>query len=442
MHLRLTTLIAALVALIALAASASDGAPALAGGVPCDVGANPGNAQQKIDSAQPGTVICLAQGDYDRLFVYQKSNLMITGAGIDRTTVNDGPQNHTCLLVVESRDVWLDNMTAYDCRVQGAYAGDSTNIIFSRIETVRGPIGFQYRNSSGKISDSRAHDHHSSSGAAMGATAQYGANVTISDSTFDHNDGFGVLAQYGSTLRLIDSRVEANSDGGVFTVKSTGNTTIIDSVILNNKLNVFAGMPGCAGLPVGSSAPPSCYVANPNAYRSNINITISDSTIHNAYGTGIVFFPGVDATLRRNLVQYNAVTGLFAWGAHVNSRHDRFSRNTENNVECRAYPDPSSGDRGLCDFRYDTFDRARPLPGNSLGGGFVCEGARIALKDSVAEYNWGIGFMALHNCAGELSYDMARDNGGSGYCYSGVPGLSHHHNGRSGNRSGDCLGHP
>ncbi len=442
MSLRAVSLVFCLAALGLAGSFHQDGAPARASAVPCDVYASPGNAQQKIDRAGPNTVICLEPGVYGRLLVNQKSNLLVFGAGQRQTVVTDGTQDHTCLLVLESQNIWLHNMSAYGCKVQGAYVGGSTDVLLSYIETALGPIGFQFQGSTGTIVSSRAHGHGAASATGFGALIQQNSDVKIGSSWFDNNAGFGILSQGNATLDVSETWVVSNRDGGVFTIRDSGRTTIRRSAIALNGLNVFAGVPGCAPLPPADASPPSCYLQNPGAYYSDIVVNMSYSVVHGSPGTGVVFFPGVQATLRRNTIQHNNVTGLFGWGAHVNSRHDRYTGNRENGVECRAYPAPSTGDRGRCEFTYTWIDRSRPLPGNVLGGGFVSEGARVYLRDSDVEYNWGVGITALHNSVGEISNNTVRGNGGSGLCISGSPNVAHFGNTYIGNRPGNCLPHP
>ena len=239
----------------------------------CDVTAAPPSAQDEIDVATSGTTICLQNGTYDRLFVYQKSGITITGLGPDRTVVVDNPDHHTCLLVLQSQDIRVEGMRAQDCTVQAAFAGDRTNVDFSHVDAAGGPIGFQFQRSTGHIEHSTAHDHHD-----FGAIVQMNTDVTIDHSSFANN-GFGIISQENTQLHLIGSSVTNNSQGGVYTLHQTGSTSIDGSTILNNALNVFAGVPGCADLPAGDPNPPQCFLDNPSAYVSQITLEISDSTI-------------------------------------------------------------------------------------------------------------------------------------------------------------------
>lgn len=441
MKLLTSALAAALLGIVLGAFGASqDGAFANDG--LCTVHASPGNAQQSINNAGPGSVICLAAGNYQRLFIYRKSDILVTGAGQRNTMVFDGTQDHTCILVIESHSVFIHGMTASACHVQAAFAGDSTDIVFSSVETAGGPIGFQYRNSTGKIVGSWAHHHSNSAGAGFGAIVQQGSNVRIENSKFGSNAGFGILAQHNTTLNVVNSRVLSNRDGGIFTLHRTGNTTITGSTIAGNKIGVFAGEPGCAPLPAADPNPPQCYLQNPGAYYSQVNLTLKNSTVRTASKTGVVVFPGVHATLRLNRIEYNNLTGLFAWGARVSAAGDVFNRNRENGVECRAYPGPSTGDRGSCVLTYEHIHHSRPLPNNVLGGGFVSEGANFRLVRSLIERNWGMGVSLQHRSTGELRNNLVRYNGGSWLCIRNPGPIQQSGNRAYGNGGGLCRPHP
>ncbi|MEX2158431.1 MAG: right-handed parallel beta-helix repeat-containing protein [Dehalococcoidia bacterium] len=402
----------------------------------CDITAPPAWAQDEIDAAGPGDTVCLTNGTYDRLFVYQKTGLTIVGVGAPTTTVIDDPDNHTCLLVIESHDITIENLRASNCDVQAGFAGDSTNVTFRRIETAGGPIGVQFQRSTGSIVDSNLHDHDD-----IGAIVQLDSSVTIQRTDVSHNT-FGIIAQENATLRLLDSDVSDNSQGGVFTLHETGSTTIDGTRIVNNGLNVFAGVPGCADLPAGSSDPPQCFLDNPGAYVSDIDITVRDSSVRDSHGTGVVLFPGVNATLRNSSISGSGLTGLFAWGAHLTASGNDYANNVENAIECRAYPGPSAGDRGLCRLSFEHIHNSLPLGANSLGGGFVSEGGQFDLTDSTIENNWGIGVQVLHGGLGSVLRNVIRNNGGSAFCISGAGPVTLSGNQESGNRPGACLGHP
>jgi hypothetical protein len=387
-----------------------------------------------IDAAGSGDTICLQPGTYGQLFFYRKSSVTLLGSGQQSTIVH----GDTCLLVIESQDITFSDLRlrADGCTVQGAFSGDSTNVIFRRVETAGGPIGFQYQRSTGKIVDSHAHNHDN-----FGAIVQMSSDVTVDNSTLAQND-IGIINQDDTTLHLTGSSVPDNQAGGVFTLQQTGHTIIDGTTISGNGLNVFAGVPGCADLPPASSDPPSCYVENPSAYVSQVDLEIRNSTIVASAGTGVVIFPGVTATLNRNTVANAGVTGLFVWGAHLTAAVNDYDNNVENAVECRAYPAPATGDRGMCSLTSERIHNSRPLSGNRLGGGFVSEGGAFTLADSTIEDNWGIAIQVLHGGTGTVANNTIRNNGGTAFCVSGAGTLDTHDNTESGNLPGTCMGHP
>ena len=83
-----------------------------------------------------------------------------------------------------------------------------------------------------------------------------------------------------------------------------------------------------------------------------------------------------------------------------------------------------------------------PLSGNNLGGGFVSEGGQFSLTNSTIENNFGIGIQILHGGQGTVANDIIQNNGGTAFCISNATWTDIHDNQESGNRPGDCLGHP
>ena len=136
------------------------------------------------------------------------------------------------------------------------------------------------------------------------------------------------------------------------------------------------------------------------------------------------------------------MTGLFAWGARLTAAGNEYDNNVENAIECRAYPGPSTGDRGMCELTFEHIHDSQPLPGNRLGGGFVSEGGEFRLAQSLIEDNWGIGVQVLHGGKGIVSGNTIRNNGGTALCVSSETWLTVENNAESGNRAGSCLGHP
>jgi parallel beta-helix repeat protein len=403
----------------------------------CNASPAPPNAQAAIDSAGNGSTVCLAPGQYNRLFLYRKNGVTIYGSGSSSTTITDDPNNDFCILIIESSNVTVRGLKVSNCADQGVYVGQSSNVKLEQVVATGSPIGIDYQNSSGRMTNVSGNNN-----ADFGALVQTNANVTIDGGSNFSNNGFGILAQDNSTLIVRDSTVSNNPDGGIFTIKQTGSTTIERTAISGGPLGVFVGVPGCAGLPAGDPNPPQCYVDNPDAYRSSISFRMTASTVSNPAGTGVVIFPGVSAVLQSSTISGADMTGLFAWGATVDAAGNTYDGNVENAVECRAYPAPSTGSRGMCRFTYETFRGSLPLGQNSLGGGFVSEGGAFAINLSLIENNWGIGVQVLHNGTGSVTNTTIRNNGGTAFCISGAGAVTLSGNSESGNRPGTCLGHP
>lgn len=397
----------------------------------CDLSAGPVEAQNAIDAAGQGNTVCLRGGSYDQLFVYRKTAIEILGAGSQSAITDD-----ICILVIESRDIAISDFRASDCSMQGALVGDSSNVTLRRLETDGGPMGFLYQRSTGRIEDSRAHDHSD-----FGAIIQINSDVTIDGSTLERND-IGILSQDNTTLRVNDSNIFDNSGGGVFTIQRTGRTYIDSSSVNNNGINAFFGVPGCANLPPADPNPPQCYLDDPQAYVSDIEVEVDGTTLRGSVGPGVVLFPGVSATVTNSRISDAGLTGLFAWGARLTAAGNVYDNNVENAIECRAYPGPSTGDRGMCDLTFEHMHNSQPLEGNRLGGGFVSEGGEFRLTQALIEDNWGIGVQVLHGGKGIVSDTTIRNNGGTAFCVSGETWITLQNNTESGNRAGSCAGHP
>ena len=69
-----------------------------------------------------------------------------------------------------------------------------------------------------------------------------------------------------------------------------------------------------------------------------------------------------------------------------------------------------------------------PLPGNSLGEGFVSEGANFRLASSLIEGNWGIGVQVLHGGGGEIISNVIEGKGGTAFCFSDTGSLEIRYN--------------
>lgn len=414
--------------------------------VRCDVTADPSNVDATISAALSGTTICLDQGLYSNVTVNRKSNLEIVGTGTN-TIVDDRPGSNGCVFVFDSSDIRISGLATRNCQERGVFVASSTDITIDRVETQGGPVGFHYVNSSGTIEDARAQNHYRESPPGFGVLLNQGSDVTVKESRVLENN-IGMLARDNSTLRVEESVVSDNDSVGIITMAGFGSTerasttSIEDSTVTRNNLGIFAGVPGCAPLPAADPTAPTCYLSAPDEYVSDIGIEIVDSKINANTGTGVVFFPGVSATLSDSEVSGNGLTGLFAWGASVNGTRNEYAENVENAIECRAYPGPEPGEPGMCEFTNEYIHNSLPFGGNALGGGFVSEGAEFRLSSSRIEANWGIGVSVHHMGKGEIVGNTIADNGGTAFCISAATWIVQRDNTLRGNRAGECLGHP
>jgi hypothetical protein len=137
----------------------------------------------------------------------------------------------------------------------------------------------------------------------------------------------------------------------------------------------------------------------------------------------VIFFPGTKATLLRNRINDNRLTGLFVWGADVSALLNRFERNEEHAVEYRAYPEPrlpahvpgSIVLRAKGSFLGNIVKDTAPL-GSILGGGLLSQGGRLIVRDNTFMRNAGIGVSFVNGAEGEIASNHIMWNDGSALC--------------------------
>lgn len=230
-----------------------------------------------------------------------------------------------------------------------------------------------------------------------------GAGRTLTKVVNRYVPGNDVPAVYVSDSGGI--RISGIGFAGGFTglvVTADSSMTLEDSSITGfHDLGAFVGAIGCAPLPAGSLRVPQCYLEDPAAYVDSSSLEVYGSVVSNngvrgECGTGLVFFPGSTGLIQGSTVNANKLTGLFVWGAWVDVASTRFLRNVENAVEYRRYPSPKTVNglalRASGLLSGNRLSASLPLPGGSLGGGLVAQGADLELRGNVVTGNaaWGV----------------------------------------------------
>lgn len=391
----------ALILVMIAAFTASAGPPAdhaRAQVAACGTPAAPATAQAAIAAAPPGAVICLDAGVYrGPLRVDGKRDLTIRGAGARQTIIAGGEFDG--LLVFNSVNMVFEDFTLFLGYPANAYVWGSTNITFNRIDAGGGGIGIHF-------------DH--------------GSIGRVSESSVYAMQGDGVLARNAADVTVERSWVFVNGGVGVSSVGSGSTMAVVRNIISDNGgPGVFAGVTPCALLPPGFVEVPDCYLADLRGFVSDATVTLDTNVIQASGSTGVVLFPGTNATMRNNRVWANSLSGLFAWGANFSSEGDEFDRNEEHAMEMRAYPDPlkypqiPGGQRIRAVGRINNavVKNTVVLPETgTLGGGVLAQGANLDVTNSRVYGNRGIGVSYVNTSLGRIDNNEIHDNRGSAVC--------------------------
>ena len=361
---------------------------------PCTTHATPGSLQAQISGAGPGAVICMNAGVFPGSVVFQgKSGVTLRGQGATATSISGGSVD--ALLIFNSQNLTFQNLKLANGRPADAYVANSTNIIFQGVSAEDGGIGIHFDSvSTGAVTNSLVY------------------NI----------DGDGVLVRRGSAVTLDHTVVFDNGGAGVSAVGGAGSITLVDSIVSHNGgPGIFAGQIPCAPLPGGRLDVPGCYSANPQAFISGIRVNLNGSTVQESGSTGVVLFPGTTATFAGNHFINNRLTGVFAWGATINSQGDEWSGNEEHAVELRAYPSPLQpalvGAVGRL-AGADVHNSVVLGASGKLGGGVLAQGARLDVVDAHVHDNRGIGVSFVNGSTGSVENTQVFRNGGSAICLS------------------------
>ncbi len=419
---RLLTIVVSLAAALACVPPGTLAPPSSASG--CTRIAAPDNLQSLIDSAGPGSVICLTPGVFRGSIMFQNKNgITLRGQGAKISIIAGGSVDS--MLIFNSQNLTFENFTLYFGHPSDAYVYNSQNVIFQNVDVGGGGIGIHYDVASiGRISGSFVY--------AM--------------------EGDAILVRRKSNVTVERNWVFDNGGVGVSTVGETATTTVTRNIISDNRgPGVFAGQTPCSLLPPGHVEVPQCYLTDLQAFVGDANIILLSNIIQQSGSTGIVMFPGTRGTFLSNHIWNNKLTGLFVWGAGVTSQGDEFSGNEEHAIEFRAYPDPLKYGqvgtqfpvRAVGSINTDDIHDSVVLPeSGKLGGGVLAQGANLDVMNSRIHNNRGIGVSFVNTSLGTIANNNVFRNGGSAICVYNAGDVMTANNTSSGNASdapGVCL---
>jgi len=260
-----------------------------------------------------------------------------------------------------------------------------------------------------------------------GVHVDEGSTASLEDVTIAGATGVGLLLRQGATVSGDRVRVVDASGTGVAAVNDAASLTLRDGEVGPVAgTGVFAGMSGCADLAPASLAVPDCFLTDLDGLIAGTAVRLERMSVHDTIGTGIVFFPGVQAEVVDSTVVRCELTGLFAWGAAVDVRDSLFDDNAEHALEYRAYPGPRGEVRlaAVGSVAGTTVQGTRPLPSGALGGGVLAQGAELSVTESVVQDNADIGVSYQNGGGGAVTGGRIVGNAGIGLCIAGTSAVT------------------
>jgi hypothetical protein len=395
-------------------------------------------------------LICLSAG-IDHAFAFQSNGCTITLApgGDISAAIADAPSRATlCLAAGEHRPFVAGSTAPRGLTVQGAGAG--TVIAGSETEAA---VAIEAEGFS--LADVTLRG-----GSPAALYTREARSLTVRGVTVGQA-GVGLLLDEGTEARLEDVGVSETTDAGVvlrgratatatrLNVSAGGGTgvaALLDGArltLLGGRIEggagpaVFAGVPGCADVGMGTVETPRCFTDFPEGYVADARVTLADVTIDDGPGRGVVAFPGAQVDLLRTAVNGRLEGGLFAWGARAIVTESVFDSNWASGIELRGYPDAAGGTvaQAVGTIRRTTIRSTQRPDGTLLGDGIVARGSRLSVIDSTVVTGQGDGIAMLAGTTGEASLNHIQDNGGDGICFARDAAILETGNELSGNRS-------
>jgi parallel beta-helix repeat protein len=249
---------------VALSAIAGCGGAASGQTQPCMISVRPGESiQAAIDAALPGTVICLAAGEWQETLVISKS-LALSGAGLGATTICGNQEDGATIRIQEPGEeevaVVLAGLTVTGPAGSNAAAslaeGDSQVTIAGCTISRAGGSGIRLRNAAQVTLTGCTVSENTYSGIALADSAmariadsrlsRNGGNcvhladravVSIVNSTISENSGAAILV-LGSAQASITSSIISWNDGPGIMVGYSGEATITDCTLSGNEVGI------------------------------------------------------------------------------------------------------------------------------------------------------------------------------------------------------------
>jgi parallel beta-helix repeat protein len=268
------------------------------------------NRGQKIATA-------LAQGDFRRPLVVNVRGTCAEFVSItrDRVTLRGelvAPTQNTDLVIIEARDVTLENLTltggSYGVRNNQSFSLMISNCVIqdTRSDGFRGFVG-----------DARLVNTTIRNAGGAGVYLSRGASAGISqNSQIVSNAGSGILADRNSTVVVSGSTISGNGSNGV-QLQNSSEGGVSGSVIEGNGAD--AAKPG-AGIAISQS---QAGTLNNNTIRYNRedgvivtsggSATIDDNTIAQNGLHGVNAYLGSLVVLHRNVISENAFSGVVGY---------------------------------------------------------------------------------------------------------------------------------
>jgi len=272
------------------------------------------NRGQKIATA-------LAQGDFRRPLVVNVRGTCAEFVSItrDRVTLRGdpaaelvAPTQDTDLVIIEARDVTLENLTltggSYGVRNNQSFSLMISNCVIqdTRSDGFRGFVG-----------DARLMNTTIRNAGGAGVYLSRGASAGISqNSQIIGNAGAGILADRNSTVVVSGSTISGNGSNGV-QLQNSSEGGVSSSVIEGNGAD--AAKPG-AGIAISQS---QAGTLNNNTIRYNRedgvivtsggSATIDDNTIAQNGLHGVNAYLGSLVVLHRNVISENAFSGVVGY---------------------------------------------------------------------------------------------------------------------------------
>ena len=388
---RLAVLLVLAVLLIALTGGQSPAAAQSVCALTLRAGGDIGAA---LGQAQRDTAICLSRGTYPPFVVGRiAAGVSVRGAG-EGTVIQ--ASRGTAIAIGDAERFTLSDLIVRGGAPYGIHVEGARSLTLRALRVENADVALLATDGASVQLDNVSLDR-----ARTVALVSRGATVSGTRLAVHEPGGAGIAAILdGSRLTLRDSSV----DGGPGPA-------------------IFAGVPGCADVDPATLVVPQCFYDDLGGFVSDVRVSLTDVTMRDGAGPGLLLFPGVEAEVRTSAISGRALGGVFAWGARVRLTDSTVDDNGINGVELRAYPGAVDGYlRASGTIERTSVRGSRALGGGVLGNGVTVRNADIALHASLAAGNAGAG-VALHAGArGAVTENDIVVNGGAGICYAvGAP---------------------